>query len=77
MTLQGAKAGHFACLGDGILGAEANLGAGAKLANLKILEASFRFTVGGVVESVDRRKLGAILGDGAQTGCNSVTSPGS
>jgi acetyltransferase-like isoleucine patch superfamily enzyme len=76
LLLKGAKAGHFAYLGDSILGSEVNLGAGTKLANLKILNSPFRFEVGGAVETLDRRKLGAILGDGVQTGCNSVTSPG-
>ena len=34
--LNGAQAGHFAYVGDSILGAEANLGAGVKLANLEL-----------------------------------------
>ena len=34
--LDGAKAGHFAYIGDSILGNAANLGAGTKLANLKM-----------------------------------------
>ena len=36
IMLDGAKAGHFAYIGDSVLGNEANLGAGTKLANLKI-----------------------------------------
>lgn len=74
--LNDAKAGHFAYLGDSILGNNVNLGAGTKLANL-------RFTGGNVPiktpeGSVDSglRKFGAILGDNVQTGCNSVTNPG-
>ena len=74
--LDDAKAGHFAYLGDSILGNEVNLGAGTKLANL-------RFTSGDVqVRTADKpvptglRKLGAILADHVQTGCNSVTNPG-
>ena len=74
--LDHAKAGHFAYVGDSILGNRVNLGAGTKLANL-------RFTAGSVkVKSpqghIDTglRKIGAILGDDVQTGCNSVTNPG-
>ena len=74
--LDDAKAGHFAYLGDSILGNEVNLGAGTKLANL-------RFTGGEVLVktpagpiSSGLRKFGAILGDRVQTGCNAVTSPG-
>ncbi len=74
--LDDAKAGHFAYLGDSILGNNVNLGAGTKMANL-------RFTGGEVpIKTPDKviysglRKLGAILGDDVQTGCNSVTNPG-
>ena len=70
--LDGAKAGHFAYVGDSVLGVGVNLGAGTKLANL-------RFDGGVVVlagRPTGRRKLGAFLGDGVQTGCNSVTNPG-
>ena len=74
--LDGAKAGHFAYVGDSILGFGVNLGAGTKLANLKIVEGTVSLkTPAGLVDT-GRRKLGAILGDGTETGCNSVTSPG-
>ena len=76
LMLAGAKAGHFAYLGDSLLGAEVNLGAGTKLANLKMVDAPHRFRVGDAEETAERRKFGAILGDGVETGCNSVTSPG-
>jgi carbonic anhydrase/acetyltransferase-like protein (isoleucine patch superfamily) len=74
--LDGAKAGHFAYLGDSILGREVNLGAGTKLANLKIIDRPFRIKVGETVHMIERRKFGAIMGDGCETGCNSVTNPG-
>ena len=74
--LDGAKAGHFAYLGDSILGREVNLGAGTKLANLKIVPGPIKIECKGEVIKVDRRKFGAILGDGVETGCNTVTSPG-
>jgi NDP-sugar pyrophosphorylase family protein len=74
--LNDAKAGHFAYLGDSILGQDANLGAGTKFANLKFLGGNVSIrTENGFVDT-GRRKFGAILGDGAQTGCNSVTNPG-
>jgi bifunctional N-acetylglucosamine-1-phosphate-uridyltransferase/glucosamine-1-phosphate-acetyltransferase GlmU-like protein len=74
--LNDAKAGHFAYLGDSILGRDANLGAGTKFANLKFLGGNVSIrTENGFVDT-GRRKFGAILGDGAQTGCNSVTNPG-
>ncbi|MBU2550623.1 MAG: glucose-1-phosphate thymidylyltransferase [Proteobacteria bacterium] len=76
VMLDGAKAGHFAYLGDSILGRDVNLGAGTKLANLKIVPGPMRIRVGDRTLEADRRKFGAILGDGVETGCNSVTSPG-
>jgi len=74
--LNDAKAGHFAYLGDSILGNNANLGAGTKFANLRFLSGTV--TIFHEKEQIDtgRRKFGAILGDNSQTGCNSVTSPG-
>ncbi len=74
--LNDAKAGHFAYLGDSILGGEANLGAGTKFANLRFLPGNVQIkTPNGPVDS-GLRKFGAILGDRTQTGCNSVTNPG-
>jgi bifunctional N-acetylglucosamine-1-phosphate-uridyltransferase/glucosamine-1-phosphate-acetyltransferase GlmU-like protein len=76
ILLDDAKAGHFAYLGDTILGNNVNLGAGTKMANL-------RFTGGDVPVRTEQgtiasglRKFGAILGDDVQTGCNTVTNPG-
>ena len=76
VMLDEAKAGHFAYVGDSILGNNANLGAGTKLANLKIIPGSVSVAVGRKFYNTNRRKLGAILGDNTETGCNSVTSPG-
>ncbi|MBV5317332.1 MAG: hypothetical protein JZU50_05955 [Desulfobulbaceae bacterium] len=74
--LNDAKAGHFAYLGDSILGGNVNLGAGTKCANLRFLSGNVTVrTPDGIVDS-GLRKFGAILGDGVQTGCNAVTSPG-
>jgi NDP-sugar pyrophosphorylase family protein len=76
IMLDGAKAGHFAYIGDSILGKDVNLGAGTKLANLKMIPGSIMVTVEKKRYDTGRRKLGAILGDHTETGCNSVTSPG-
>ena len=76
ILLDGAKAGHFAYVGDSILGNAANLGAGTKLANLKMIAGSIAIRHDGKTYDTGRRKLGAVLGDNTETGCNSVTSPG-
>jgi NDP-sugar pyrophosphorylase family protein len=76
ILLDGAKAPHFAYAGDSVLGADVNLGAGVKLANFKIVPGtvSVRHPGGGSVDT-GMRKFGALLGDGVQIGCNTVTSP--
>jgi len=74
--LDDAKAGHFAYLGDSIVGNDANLGAGTKCANLRFIGGSVQISYQGTLHDTGMRKFGAILGDRAQTGCNSVTSPG-
>jgi len=76
IMLDGAKAGHFAYIGDSILGSDVNLGAGTKLANLKMIPGTIVIRVGKKRLDTGRRKLGAILGDRTQIGCNAVTSPG-
>ncbi len=76
IMLDDAKAGHFAYIGDSVLGNHVNLGAGTKLANLKIVDVEMKLMVEGKVYETGLRKLGAILGDYTETGCNSVTSPG-
>lgn len=77
VMLDEAKAGHFAYIGDSILGRQVNLGAGTKLANFKVSPTPIRFRArnGGQL-ALKRRKLGAIIGDQCSLGCNSVTNPG-
>jgi NDP-sugar pyrophosphorylase family protein len=74
--LPGAKAGHFAYVGDSVLGRDVNLGAGTKLANLRLAGDEVCVRIGDLRVKTGLRKFGAILGDRVQTGCNSVTNPG-
>jgi len=78
-------AGHFAYVGDSILGHDVNLGAGTKLANLEFRtreEKNSRNYRSIVIQcspqkiDTGRKKLGAVLGDCVETGCNSVLAPG-
>ncbi|MDD5757671.1 MAG: hypothetical protein PHI06_01155 [Desulfobulbaceae bacterium] len=71
-----AKAGHFAYLGDSILGNAVNLGAGTKLANLRFTGGAVPIRTSTGIISSGLKKLGAIMADEVQTGCNSVTNPG-
>ena len=76
--LDDAKAGHFAYVGDSILGRSVNLGAGTKLANLKLRGDTVWVNDPNSDQKISSglRKMGAIVGDESQTGCNAVLSPG-
>ena len=72
IMLDAAKAPHKAYVGDSVIGNSANLGAGSVLANLRLDGKQVRINS----QNSGRRKLGALIGDGAQLGCNCVTNPG-
>jgi NDP-sugar pyrophosphorylase family protein len=74
--LDGAQAGHFGYVGDSILGNHVNLGAGTKCANLRFDNHHVSIHWEGRKIDSGMRKLGAVLGDFVQTGCNAVTNPG-
>jgi NDP-sugar pyrophosphorylase family protein len=76
LLLPGAKAAHFAYVGDSILGIDVNLGAGTKLANLRLDSGLVRVLVAGERIDSGLKKFGAVFGNRAQSGCNSVTNPG-
>ncbi len=76
VMLNRVTAGHFAYIGDSILGSDVNLGAGTKLANLSIIRSQVNLRIDGIVHKTGLKKFGAIIGDSCETGCNSVTSPG-
>ena len=74
--LPAARAPHLNYVGDSILGAGVNLGAGTILANFRHDGADISIPIEGGRLETGRRKLGAVLGDGVKTGCNAVLHPG-
>ncbi len=74
--LNEAKAAHFAYVGDSILGNGVNLGAGTKVSNLKMTNDEVVLRIQDSVIHTGLRKMGAIIGDRVETGCNSVLNPG-
>lgn len=85
ILLDGAQAAHFAYVGDSMLGRCSNLGAGTKLSNVPVVggkdeqtgkRPTVKITINGNEYDTGLQKFGAIIGDGAQTGCNVVTNPG-
>jgi NDP-sugar pyrophosphorylase family protein len=77
ILLNDAKAGHFAYVGDTILGNGTNLGAGTACANFKLDGSSVVVHLDGKTYNTGMRKFGAIVGDRSQIGCNCVLNPGS
>jgi NDP-sugar pyrophosphorylase family protein len=72
-----AVAPHFNYVGDSILGCKAHLGAGVKISNLKWAPGNLTVELEGKRFDTGLRKFGALVGDGADVGCNAVLNPGS
>jgi len=68
---------HFSYVGDSILGARVHLGAGVICSNVKLNSTPVVILHEGKKYETGLRKFGAILGDGAEVGCNAVLNPGS
>lgn len=70
------EAPHFNYVGDSILGYKSHLGAGVITSNIKNDKKNVEiyFPLGSI--KTEMRKLGAIVGDGVQVGCNCVLNPG-
>ncbi len=74
--LNQTHAAHFAYVGDSILGNGVNLGAGTKCANFRLDQSTIHVHFPQKKINTGRRKLGAIIGDHSQIGCNTVLNPG-
>ena len=77
LLFNGAQAPHFNYIGDSILGHKAHLGAGVKISNFKLFPGNIYVEIDGTPFDTGLRKFGALLGDGAEAGCNTVLNPGS
>lgn len=73
IVMKGSKIPHHNYLGDSVIGAGCNLGAGTKIANLRLDKKNIN--IAGI--NTARRKLGAIIGDNVQTGINACIDVGS
>ena len=68
---------HYNYVGDSILGFKAHLGAGVILSNVRLDRTEVHVADGAGRLPTGLRKFGAIIGDEAEVGCNSVINPGS
>ncbi len=72
IIMRGSKIPHHNYVGDSVIGEGCNFGAGTKIANLKLDKSNV------VAAGIDtkRHKLGAIIGDGVETGINASINVG-
>lgn len=78
LLMDGVQVPHFSYVGDSILGNKAHLGAGVICSNLRLDQAEVAVLLeDGSRQSTGLRKLGALVGDEAEVGCNAVLNPGS
>ncbi len=73
----GCQIPHFNYVGDSILGAKVHLAAGVIVSNLKLNGDFITIRIDEGIVSTGLRKFGALIGDGAEVGCNAVINPGS
>ena len=75
ILFDGVQVPHYNYVGDSILGYKAHMGAGSITSNVKsdkspvVIHGTQNIPTG-------RKKVGALLGDFAEIGCNSVLNPG-
>jgi NDP-sugar pyrophosphorylase family protein len=77
LLFNGVQVPHFNYVGDSILGTHAHLGAGVILSNVRLDNREVQIRTGEEFLETGLRKFGAVVGDHAEVGCNSVLNPGS
>ena len=76
ILFDGVQVPHFNYVGDSILGYRSHMGAGAITSNVKSDKTLVKIRYGGECIETGRKKVGAMLGDLVEVGCNSVLNPG-
>ncbi len=71
-----AQVPHFNYVGDSILGYCAHMGAGAVTSNVKSDKTPVCVRDGAETVETGLKKMGAMMGDHVEVGCNSVLNPG-
>jgi len=77
ILFDGVQVPHYNYVGDSILGYRSHMGAGSIASNFRSDKGNIRVHDGDVTVETGLRKLGTVLGDYAEIGCNSVLCPGS
>lgn len=76
ILFDGVQVPHYNYVGDSILGYKAHMGAGAIISNVKSDKTPVTVNFGDKRICTGLKKLGAVLGDFAEIGCNCVLNPG-
>jgi len=77
IIMDNSNVSHQNYVGDSVIGQNCNLGAGTKVANLRLDKRNIKIVLNGKKLDTKRRKLGTIMGDNVQTGINSMMNVGS
>ena len=67
---------HYNYVGDSILGFKAHMGAGSITSNVKSDKTNVTIMIGDDKIETGLKKMGAMLGNNVEVGCNSVLNPG-
>jgi UDP-N-acetylglucosamine diphosphorylase / glucose-1-phosphate thymidylyltransferase / UDP-N-acetylgalactosamine diphosphorylase / glucosamine-1-phosphate N-acetyltransferase / galactosamine-1-phosphate N-acetyltransferase len=76
VLFDGVQTPHYNYVGDSVLGYKAHMGAGSITSNVKSDKTLVVIKNGNELIETGRKKVGAILGDYVEIGCNSVLNPG-
>ncbi len=76
ILFDGVQTPHYNYVGDSILGYQAHMGAGSITSNVKGDKTLVTVRMGDEKMETGLKKMGAMLGDFAEIGCNSVLNPG-
>jgi NDP-sugar pyrophosphorylase family protein len=76
ILFDGVQVPHYNYVGDSILGYKSHMGAGSITSNVK--SDKTLVVINGSEERIETglKKVGAMLGDNVEVGCNSVLNPG-
>ncbi|HII07196.1 MAG TPA: NTP transferase domain-containing protein [Methanotrichaceae archaeon] len=74
--MEGTEISHLCYIGDSLVGSGCSLGVGTIVANRRHDSSTIRSYVNGTKAETERRKLGAIVGEGVKTGVGTIIYPG-
>ena len=77
IIFDGVQLPHYNYVGDSIIGYRAHLGAGAIISNFRLDHQNISIKAEDIKIDTGLRKMGALVGDFCEIGCNSVICPGS